>query len=79
LKPEVHVKETDCRISVTVCIGEASPLDMQVVVTPDAMVIQSDASAKAAKKIFRTVEFPRRIDVSKVEARYANGCLVLTA
>jgi len=77
-KPAVHVEETACLITVTVRIGDVCPQDVQVVVTPDAMLIQADSSI-AAKKIFRTVEFPRRIDVTKAEARLADGCLVLTA
>ena len=77
-KPEVHVDETDCRITVTICIGNVRPLDVQLLVTPDAMVIQAEDPA-GFKKVFRTVEFPRRIDVSKASARYSNGCLVLTA
>ena len=77
-KPDVFIQETNCRITVTVCIGNVRPMDVQLLVTPDAMVIQAEGGM-AAKKIFRTVQFPRRIDVSKAEASYANGCLVLTA
>ena len=77
-KPDVSIEDTDCRITVTVCVGNVRPRDVQLLVTPDAMVIRAEGSM-AAKKIFRTVQFPRRIDVSRAEASYANGCLVLTA
>jgi len=77
-KPEVHLEENGGLITVTICIGEAWPMDVEVIVTPGAMLIQAE-SRIAAKKIFRTVEFPRRIDVTKAEARFTNGCLVLTA
>ena len=77
-KPEVHVEEVDERIVVTVRIGKVRPLDVQLLVTPDAMVIQAQP-VSIAKKVFRTVQFPRRIDVNKAEATYADGCLVLTA
>ena len=77
-KPEVHVEEVDRRIVVTVRIGKVRPLDVQLLVTPDAMVIQAQP-VSIAKKVFRTVQFPRRIDVNKAEATYADGCLVLTA
>jgi len=76
-KPDVFIEETNYRITVTACIGKVRPMDVRLLVTPDAMVIQAKGSM-AAKKIFRTVQFPRRIDVSKAEASYANGCLVLT-
>src|SRR5262245_57006095 len=78
LKPDVRIEQTDGQMTITICIGEACPIDVQVVVTPDAMLIQGESSL-ATKKIFRTVEFPRRIDVKKAEARFVNGCLVLTA
>ena len=77
-KPEVHIEENDRGVTVTICLGKIRPLDVQLVVTPDAMVIQAEDSV-ACKKVFRTVEFPRRIDVSKAEARYSNGYLILTA
>ncbi len=76
-KPEVHVEEVDERIVVTVRIGKVRPLDVQLLVTPDAMVIQAQP-VSIAKKVFRTVQFPRRIDVNKAEATYADGFLVLT-
>ena len=78
LKPQVVVEEVDRRITVTICLGEVHPLDLELLITPDAMVIQAEDIA-ADKRIFRTVEFPRRIDVRKVVARYANGYLVVTA
>jgi HSP20 family molecular chaperone IbpA len=77
-KPEVHVEETDREITVMICLGKVRPLDVQLVVTPDAMVIQAEDGV-SSKKVFRTVEFPRRIDVRKAEARYTNGYLILTA
>ena len=77
-KPEVHVEEVDQRIVVTVRIGKVRPLDVQLLITPDAMVIQAQPVAMA-RKVFRTVQFPRRIDVNKAEATYADGYLILTA
>jgi len=78
LKPEVHVEETSRQISVAISLGTVRPLDVELLVTPDAMVIQA-VNGKGDKKLFRTIQFPRRIDVNKAEARYENGCLVLTA
>jgi HSP20 family molecular chaperone IbpA len=77
-KPEVHVEEVDRRIVVTVRIGRVRPLDVQLLVTPDAIVIQAQP-AGTTRKVFRTVQFPRRIDVNKAEATYAEGYLVFTA
>jgi HSP20 family molecular chaperone IbpA len=78
LKPKVHVEETDSQVTVTICVGELGLVDVEIVVTPDAMLIQAESST-TPKIIFRTVEFSRRIIASKAEARFVNGCLVLTA
>jgi HSP20 family molecular chaperone IbpA len=76
-KPEVHLDESECRIKVTVCIGKVRPVDIHVLVTPDAVVIQAEHTT-AATKVFRAVEFPRRIDVNQAQATYENGCLIVT-
>ena len=78
LKPEVRIEDINRRITVTIRLGKVRPLDVQLLVTPDAMLIHAE-NGKRDKKLFRTVQFPRRIDVSKAEARYENGCVVLTA
>jgi HSP20 family molecular chaperone IbpA len=77
-KPDVRVEEKGDHVIVTICVGNVRPLDLQLVVTPQAMVIQAQ-HASAAKRVFRTLHFPRRIDVNKAEARYCDGCLILTA
>jgi len=77
-KPEVDVEENDRTITVRIRLGEIRPLDMQLLLTPDAMVIQGE-HGPAPKKVFRTVQFPRRIDVGKADVKYENGCLILTA
>lgn len=78
VKPVAHVREMDCRIIVTIRIGKVRPADIQILVTPDSMVIQAE-NRVVGKRIFRTIEFPRRIDVNKAEAIYADGCVILTA
>ncbi len=77
-KPEVVVEENDRRITVRVHLGKIRPMDIQLLLTPDAMVIQGE-HRPASKKVFRTVQFPRRIDVGKADVKCENGCLVLTA
>jgi HSP20 family molecular chaperone IbpA len=76
-KPEVQVEDTTRQITVTIGLGKIRPLDVQLVVSPDAMVIQA-TDPTTGKKVFRTIEFPRRIDVRKAEARYSSGYLLVT-
>ena len=77
-KPEARVEQTDHGITVTVRVGQVIPTDLQVLITADAMVIQAEDTT-TDKTVFRSVEFPRRIDVNKAGAVYRNGCLILTA
>jgi HSP20 family molecular chaperone IbpA len=77
-KPETRVEQTDHGITVTIRIGQAIPTDLQVLITSDAMIIQAE-DASTNKTVFRSVEFPRRIDTNKAAAVYRNGCLILTA
>ena len=68
----------DITITVRVRLGKIRPLDIQLLLTPDAMVIQGE-HGPTPQKLFRTVQFPRRIDVGKAEIKYENGFLILTA
>ena len=77
-KPEVDVEENDLTITVRVRIGKVRPLDIQLLLSPDAMVIRTEQST-TAKRMFRTVRFPRRIDVRKTEVKYEDGYLILIA
>src|SRR5258706_15188235 len=77
-KPHVRIEERSCRIIVTVYVGILSAMLVQLLVTPDAMLVYGPSSTRR-KKVFRVVQFPRRIDVTKAEAQYGDGCLVLTA
>jgi HSP20 family molecular chaperone IbpA len=77
-KPDVYIEDQDQRIVVTIQIGTVRAPDVHLLVSPQAMVIQADHSTDS-KKAFRTIEFPRRIDVRKAEAMYADGYLTLTA
>jgi HSP20 family molecular chaperone IbpA len=77
-KPDVHVEDTNQHIIVTIRLGVVHPPDVRLTVSPQAMLLQADASP-TVKRLFRTVQFSRRIDVHKAEATYADGCVTLTA
>ena len=76
-KPEFCIDETPSRIVVKVYIANLTP-DVQLLVTPDAMLVNGP-TANPSKKLFRVVQFPRRVDAAKAEAHYGDGCLILTA
>ena len=77
-KPKIHIEETkNRRIVVTVYIGDVTPAEVHLLVTPNAMLVH--APSRGTKQIFRAIQFPRPIDVTGAEATYGDGCLVLTA
>ena len=76
-KPDVRFEEQGDRVIVTICVGNVRPSDLQLLVTPQAMVIRAELES-TAKKVFRTLHFPRRIDVNTAEAKYCDGDLILT-
>src|SRR5438046_4508170 len=59
-KPDVRIEEQGDRVIVTICVGNVRPSDLQLLVTPQAMVIRAELES-TAKKVFRTLHFPRRI------------------
>jgi HSP20 family molecular chaperone IbpA len=77
-KPNVRVDETSSRIVVRVYVTNPAVMDVQLLVTPHAMLVHGPIR-NTSKKLFRVVQFPRKIDVTKAEAQYGEGCLVLTA
>jgi len=77
-KPDARIEQSDDGITVTIRIGLVNLSDLQVLITPDAMVIQAE-DPSTGKTVFRSVEFPKRIDVNKAGAVYRSGCLIFTA
>jgi HSP20 family molecular chaperone IbpA len=78
LKPDVFVEEKDDEVIVAVRLGKVNLIDVQLRVTPLVMLIQTRTS-ETARTVFRTIEFPRRIDTHTAEAWYEDGYLLLTA
>jgi HSP20 family molecular chaperone IbpA len=77
-KPRVRVEEAGPHIIITVYVAHLIASDVRLLVTPDAMLIHGPVG-NGLKRLFRVVQFPRRVDVTKAEAQYGEGCLVLTA
>jgi HSP20 family molecular chaperone IbpA len=76
-KPQVCIDETPSRIVIKVYLPHLTA-HVELLVTPDAMLVRGPGS-NSSRKLFRVVQFPRRIDAAKAEAQYADGWLVVTA
>jgi HSP20 family molecular chaperone IbpA len=77
-KPRVRMDEAGSRVVVTIDLPNLSAVRVELLVTPDAMLVHG-SFRNGSKKLFRVVQFPRRIDVTKAEAQFGDGCLILTA
>jgi HSP20 family molecular chaperone IbpA len=90
-KPPVELVEKDGEFLVEAAIAGVPPKELDVQVTPREVLIQGNGAHQhrpgetvhacefRAGRLFRTVEFPRRVDIDKVRADYQNGLLRLWA
>lgn len=90
-KPPVELVEKDGEFLVEAAIAGVLPKDLHVQVTAHGVLIQGNGAHQHRPgetvhacefrpgRLFRTVEFPRRVDVDKVRADYQNGLLRLWA
>lgn len=90
-KPPVELVEKDGEFLVEAAIAGVPPNDLDVQVSPHGVLIQGHgvhqhrpgetvhACEFRRGRLFRTVEFPRRVNVDKVRADYQNGLLRLWA
>jgi len=86
-KPPVEVVEKDGEFLIEAALAGIAPKDLDVQVTPNALVIQGSGAHRHRPgevvhtcefrpgALFRAVEFPRRIDTDRVRADYQNGLL----
>ena len=90
-KPPVELVEKDDEFLVEAEIAGVAPKDLDVQVTPQGVLIQGNGAHQhrpgevvhacefRAGRVFRAVEFPRRVDPDKVRADYQNGLLRIWA
>ncbi len=86
-KPPVELVEKDGEFLVEAAIAGVPAKDLDVQVTPHGVLIQGTgvhqhrpgetiyACEFRPGRLFRTVQFPRRVDIDKVRADYQNGLL----
>jgi len=86
-KPPVEVVEKDGEFLIEAALAGVAPKDLDVQVTANGVLIQGNGAHRHCPgevvhacefrpgRLFRTVEFPRRVDPDKVRAEYQNGLL----
>ena len=91
-RPAIEMSQHDGEIVVEAALAGLEPTEIDVQVTPDALVIAADrrhAHTKtkgtihvcefASGRLFRSIPLPAPIDPHDVKARYHNGLLTVTA
>jgi HSP20 family protein len=86
-RPPVEVVEKDGEFLVEAALAGINPKELDVQVTPGAVLIQGNGAHRHRPgeivhscefrpgRLFRAVEFPRRVDPDQVRADYQNGLL----
>ena len=90
-KPAVELREQDGNFTLEAALAGVEAKDIKIEITPREVVIKAatehtHAAAKgeihrcefAPGQVFRSVTFPKAVDVSKAKAEYQNGLLNLT-
>jgi HSP20 family protein len=91
-KPAVEVSEKDGTLTILAALAGVDPKDIQVELTPEDLVIRAETQHRhsevegqvhhcefLAGRVFRSVHFPKPVDVTKSKAEYRNGLLTVTA
>ncbi len=91
-KPAVELREKDGTFTVEAALAGVDPKQMTVEITPEDLVIKAETEHShsedrgqvhqcefVAGQMFRSLHFPKPVDVAKAKAEYRNGLLTVTA
>ena len=89
--PPVELREKDGAFTVEAALAGVDPKDMNVEIAPQNLVIKATTEHSHSEdkgqvhqcefvmgQLFRSVRFPKPIDVTKARAEYRNGLLTVT-
>jgi HSP20 family molecular chaperone IbpA len=91
-KPAIEMTEKDNQFEIKVAVAGIDPKDLDVEVTPDGLVVKGETKREKKEEkgevhtsefqsgsLFRSVQFPKKVDVNKVKAEIKNGLLTVVA
>jgi len=91
-KPPMEIRESDKEIVIEAAISGIDPKDIEIEATPEDMILKAETCHDHAHKegtvhlcefesgkMFRYMQFPKRINPDKVKAEVKNGLLRITA
>jgi HSP20 family protein len=84
--------EKDNQFEIKVAVAGIDPKDLNVEVTPDGLVVKGETNTEKKEEkgevhtsefqsgsLFRSVQFPKKVDANKVKAEIKNGLLTVVA
>jgi len=91
-KPAIELKEKNGQFELQVAVAGVDPKDIHVEVTPEGLLVRGETKTEKKEEkgelhtsefqtgsLFRSVQFPRKVDADKVKAEIKNGLLTVTA
>jgi HSP20 family protein len=91
-KPAIEVTEKDNQFEIKVAVAGIDPKDLTVEVTPDDLLVKGETKTEKKEEkgevhtseiqsgsIFRSYQFPKKVNVDKVKAEVRNGMLTIVA
>ena len=91
-KPAIELKEKDNQFQLQVVVAGIDPKDIQVEVTSDSLLVRGERKTEKKEEkgevhksefqsgsLFRSIQFPKKIDTDKVKAEIKSGLLTVTA
>jgi len=91
-KPAIELREKDNQFEVQVIVAGIDPKDLSVEVTPEGLLVKGETKTEKKEQkgevhtsefhagyLFRSIQFPKKVDANKVRAEVKNGLLTVVA
>jgi HSP20 family protein len=91
-KPAIELREKDGKFEVQVAVAGIDPKDIRIEVTPEALLVKGETKTEKKEEkgevhtsefqsgsLFRSIQFPKKVDADKVKAEIKNGLLTVRA
>jgi HSP20 family molecular chaperone IbpA len=91
-KPAIELREEGAAFNLKIAVPGVDPGDLDIEVTPEHLVVKAETHHEHEKvkgemhacefesgHLFRSVQFPKRVNTEKVKAEFKNGVVTVTA
>jgi len=91
-KPAIELTEKDNQFEIRVAVAGIDPKDLNVEVTSEALLVKGETKSEKKEQkgevhtsefqegsLFRSIQFPNKVDPNRVKAEFKNGMLTVVA